>query len=138
MATSIRDTSDRRIMRTANGFRRMMIVVIAIALTSYAVLFYAMRFGVRASNYPRIYIFSSDPERNQLAHRFFNPMIVITGGVSLLPPESSSSEGQSTDYDDRPVYFIGNEPLFGRIAAHYDAFLDLPQMEQKEEAGTLD
>jgi hypothetical protein len=104
-------------------FRRIMISIIATGLASYVISFYAMRFGVRASGYPLMYIFSSDPVKNQLLHRFFSPMIVIAGGVSSLPPEVGDSEYHSTRKEKRSVYLIGNEPLFGRIAAHYDAFL---------------
>jgi len=109
-----------------------MISIIALGLTSYVISFLAMRFGVRASDCPRIYIFSSDPVKNQFLHRFFSPMIVITGGVSSLRPDVGDSEYQSTKKDNRPVYLIGNEPLFGRIAAHRDAFLGLSHQEQKE------
>lgn len=99
-----------------------MISIMALGLTSYVISFYAMRFGVRASDYPLIYIFSSDAVKNQLLHRFFSPMIVLAGGVSSLPPDIGDSEYQSTRKDNRPVYLVGNEPLFGRIAAHRDAF----------------
>ena len=102
-------------------FRRIMISIIATGLASYVISFYAMRFGVRASDYPLIYIFSSDPVKNQLLHRFFSPIIVLAGGVSSLPSEVGDSEYQSTRKDNRPVYLVGNEPLFGRIAAHRDA-----------------
>lgn len=103
-------------------FRRTMISIIATGLTSYVISFYAMRYGVRASDYPLIYIFSSDAVKNQRLHWFFSPMIVLSGGVSSLPPEVGDSGSQSTRKDNRPVYLVGNEPLYGRIAAHYDAF----------------
>jgi hypothetical protein len=103
-------------------FRRTKLSIIAAGLTSYVISFYAIRYGVRASDYPLIYIFSSDPVKNQRLHWFFSPMIVLSGGVSSLPPDIADSEYQSTGKDNRPVYLFGNEPLFGRIAAHYDAF----------------
>ena len=118
-------------------FRRIMISIIATGLASYVISFYAMRFGVRASDYPLIYIFSSDPVKNQLLHRFFSPIIVLAGGVSSLPSEVGDSEYQSTRKDNRPVYLVGNEPLFGRIAAHRDAFLGSPRKEHKDPAGTV-
>lgn len=111
--------------------------MIATILTTYVILFYTMRFGVRVSDYPRIYIFSSDPVINQWVHRVFRPMIAVTGGVSSLPPELGDFEGTSTKNDNRPVYLIGNEPLFGRIAAHRDAFLGLTHKAHKMESGTV-
>ena len=118
-------------------FRRIMISIMALGLTSYVISFFAMRSGVRASDYPLIYIFSSDPVKNQLLHRFFSPMIVLAGGVSSLPSEVGDSGHQSTRKDNRPVYLVGNEPLFGRIAAHRDAFLGSPRKQHKDPAGTV-
>lgn len=111
-------------MSTAIRFCRVTISMCAVVLTSYVVSFFVMRSGVRASFYPVIYIFSSDPVKNEFAHKLFRPMIAITGGVSSLRPEAGNFEDPKTENNNRPVYLIGTEPLFGRIAAHHDAFLN--------------
>lgn len=122
MKEALRPASNGEINGSNIRFRRLTTFIITFALGLYVASFYTLRFGVRASAFPTIYIFSSDPVKNKLAHTFFKPMIFMSGGISTMPSERENVSENSRMQDNRPVYLIGSEQVFVRIAGHYNAF----------------
>ena len=80
---------------------------------------------MNAADYPLMYIFSSDPGKNNLAHKIFSPLIYMSGGTTSINSGIVGQENDTTQRDRRPIYLDGTEQIFSRVTDHYDAFFDI-------------